>query len=836
MASYDTLKGSVQQVIKQNGQNEITGELLQQTLLAMINSLGAQFQFAGVATPSMDPGTPDQNVIYLAGPGTYPNFGTLIVPDGYIGVLSYNGTWELGTIAAPTIVITQILDGIVQLYDGETPIYPRTRSEAVFFGNDYTDTVKKVDVVVNPNTGKKELQIGNIAKLTVDKAPEFGSENLIESDGVAAGLQEIYNTIGILDISSFGAVTEYVNQTTWLIGNNSYKGIFIPCRAGSKFKITANSNYLTYAAFIKSKGATNGESVQFANGASRVEITRGTSEILVATTNTNYLWISTLRGGDNVMPANVEVLGIVQEIGNLSDLSTTEKSSIVSAINEVNESVAGMQDDVNSIVNAFGFPVDISTYPREQANITNAGLWKTDTSYYKAFFIPVNGAHSISIIANTQYGTTYAFVKKKPTANNEQVDFATGETKRTLPAYVPTITVLSIPSDAKFLWVLVYEGANVPPEYINVNGYTAEIQTLQEEAAEAEKDKFRYKIVHFFGDSYCAAQGEHPKIYGWPYRFKALHLLSTVQTVAGGYSLIGSLKALILSDVETYKYKKSSLSYTFDNSQSVLFVKSVVTDSTSLERIKIALKPNAGIVALFVDEYNPTTHKSYERGAVFNMDVSQSGVNYSILDISFDKITVKEPGNVLAIRSGGNNIAYVSDTNTFVDEGNVQHNGTPLLQCFLTLMDYLILEGTENDYGSTIGTYDPDDYSDAYLNALDESTFYGALERVISTACLKLPTTKIGWLITPNEKFSSPNYVEAVKNICDKYGIPYLDMTQACGRILNGATGFADVNLFTNFNREYYSVNMATGELDNHYGSLGYRLMYDYIDNFISRI
>lgn len=98
MANYATLKSAIQQVVKTNGNNEITGALLQQTLFAMVNSLGADYQFAGIALPKTNPGTPDQNVAYLAGPGTYTNFNSLIVPDGNIGVLRYNGSWTLQTV------------------------------------------------------------------------------------------------------------------------------------------------------------------------------------------------------------------------------------------------------------------------------------------------------------------------------------------------------------------------------------------------------------------------------------------------------------------------------------------------------------------------------------------------------------------------------------------------------------------------------------------------------------------------------------------------------------------------------------------------------------------
>lgn len=95
MANYANLKSAIQQVIKTNGNNEITGALLQQTLFAMVNSLGAGYQYAGVATPDTNPGTPDQNVFYLASTaGTYANFGSQTLLDGQVAILKYNGSWS----------------------------------------------------------------------------------------------------------------------------------------------------------------------------------------------------------------------------------------------------------------------------------------------------------------------------------------------------------------------------------------------------------------------------------------------------------------------------------------------------------------------------------------------------------------------------------------------------------------------------------------------------------------------------------------------------------------------------------------------------------------------
>ena len=60
MGNYEELKASVASVIKMNGNQEITGAILQNALLSIISAVGANSTFAGIATPNTNPGTPDQ--------------------------------------------------------------------------------------------------------------------------------------------------------------------------------------------------------------------------------------------------------------------------------------------------------------------------------------------------------------------------------------------------------------------------------------------------------------------------------------------------------------------------------------------------------------------------------------------------------------------------------------------------------------------------------------------------------------------------------------------------------------------------------------------------------
>ena len=99
MSNYSALKTAIQQAVYTNGNNEITGAGLQAVLLQIVNTVGDGYVFKGVATAGTAPGTPDQNVFYLAPGGTYTNFGSsFTVNDGELGVISYNGSWAFSSI------------------------------------------------------------------------------------------------------------------------------------------------------------------------------------------------------------------------------------------------------------------------------------------------------------------------------------------------------------------------------------------------------------------------------------------------------------------------------------------------------------------------------------------------------------------------------------------------------------------------------------------------------------------------------------------------------------------------------------------------------------------
>ena len=96
MANWSVLKTAVANIINTNGNQAITGQLLQNVLNNIITNVGENSTFAGVATLATNPGAPDGPVFYLATTaGVYANFNGLEVLEGEAVILLWNnGTWS----------------------------------------------------------------------------------------------------------------------------------------------------------------------------------------------------------------------------------------------------------------------------------------------------------------------------------------------------------------------------------------------------------------------------------------------------------------------------------------------------------------------------------------------------------------------------------------------------------------------------------------------------------------------------------------------------------------------------------------------------------------------
>ena len=201
MGNFDSLKTAIVEVIKQNGNEEITGDVLQFVLLEMVSGLGAGYRFLGTCTPSTEPQEPDGAAFYVGGAGEYLNFGGVNVGAGYICFFKWDGSaWSGSPLKVTQPIDTEVTQG------GENPVKGGAIYDAI---KDLSDEImaelgQKVDKVEGKGlseadfTNSEKLKLNNLPtaagltdlldfkqdRLDFDNEPEEGSINPVTSNGI----------------------------------------------------------------------------------------------------------------------------------------------------------------------------------------------------------------------------------------------------------------------------------------------------------------------------------------------------------------------------------------------------------------------------------------------------------------------------------------------------------------------------------------------------------------------------------------------------------------------------------------------------------------------------
>ena len=210
MAKWSDLKAAIADIIKTNGNQEITGQVLRNVLNNIVSSVGENASFVDVATPTTNPGTPDGNVFYIAyTAGNYVNFqskaGNLTVNPGELAIL-YNETtnWSKSVIGMSS-------DGVIALTNITNQINATGRYE-------YTDT----GIVRGSDAGSQKvhtfLVAGQLYKFTLTPIGGNAPVNIkgIKADGT-------FDTIGSMTSTPAGT-TKTVTPTENYYGFTIFYG------------------------------------------------------------------------------------------------------------------------------------------------------------------------------------------------------------------------------------------------------------------------------------------------------------------------------------------------------------------------------------------------------------------------------------------------------------------------------------------------------------------------------------------------------------------------------------------------------------------------------------
>ena len=210
MGNYTELKAAIAAVIKTNGNNEITGGIMQNVLKTIVSTVGANRTFVGIANADTNPGLPDGNVFYIAyTAGNYVNFqsdaGNLTVNPGELAIL-YNETTNWGKS-----VIGMSSDGVIAFANITNQINATGRYA-------YTDT----GIVRGSNAGSQKVRTFLVAgqpyQFTLTPVGGNAPVNIqgIKADGT-------FDIIGSMTLTPDGA-TKIVTPTENYYGFTIYYG------------------------------------------------------------------------------------------------------------------------------------------------------------------------------------------------------------------------------------------------------------------------------------------------------------------------------------------------------------------------------------------------------------------------------------------------------------------------------------------------------------------------------------------------------------------------------------------------------------------------------------
>lgn len=323
MANWTTLKTAIANVIKTNGNQEITGRLLQNVLNNMVSSVGENATFVGIATPTTNPGVPDGPVFYIATTvGVYANFDGIELKSGEAVILQWNGgAWKkkITRLATEQEIIYDVSarnGGVVfkslsALFNSPNlgaliPASVRHGGMSIRFiqGSEQSSDNNYVQARLIAQSFTT-----NITKWqSVDEEPKVGSHNLVESGGVLIKNNVLHYTSPI-DSAIWGDKLDISNIPNGTIIYFTIKHTY-PVNTGS-------------AGFgIYSYNATTLSSTKLAS------LTVGTISQIVKTDSisTIYLYIApTSQAGDVALFMGVDKELLIENVVELYSLSSLTK-------------------------------------------------------------------------------------------------------------------------------------------------------------------------------------------------------------------------------------------------------------------------------------------------------------------------------------------------------------------------------------------------------------------------------------------------------------------------------------------------------------------------------
>lgn len=876
MSKWSDLKAAIANVIKTNGTQAITGDVLQSVLNNIVSSLGENYQFAGIATTSTNPGTPDGNIFYIAGEGTYTNFSNITIDVGQLGVLRWNGSWSKQTLEIGTGGGNMILEWNTDVATTRKQVLSKYRKSLLqisykngdgsvineqYVGTSITDSewvkdsnwekipnqvqiseinyVLDVQDVNNEQTFTTDVQIQTYEQL--DKEIPAGTEVEVElltnntGQSVTLNLAELNNGVNRTDVnigSEIGAKVKF---------NTKYKAVY------GRIRTSSSSSDNTKSAVIR---WIEKKSVRLENIESDIQNLNNQTETLKSNVAQNDANIKELQS--KAIDEVAEALWSNNQVPTYLDESTLDDLSVGSSYGYYLTPKRG-------VTKITDLTIRFNRIPNGNVKVVALNLDSKLKVELDSFLIESEGVFSKHYDNPLVCDEGYEIWIYAPqnTSNlpcicsyslEEANFFSNGETLDNL--YERKNTAI----------LIIYKNQTTVSEYIN-----AEIENVKKENGNAiedvkkntsknesdillrQIDKYANKTIAYAGDSYSNGANSTSttrKGNTYPYEFSLIHPQANVDysKCVSGTKITGAIRVMVDELIENYSIKKSERDYEWTTiDDDIKICDGVVTEFEEIDfiRFKFKYKDGKTKASFIIASYNSetkklTTLKKFE--AISKGAFPPASDDTTVWQLGFEGGIKALDGEVLAIyipteyTTYGGDICYLEDSSkTFIDINGNTIQGKPMVECYKNSLDYLILEGGLNDLYTSTPIGEMSDAEDFDFVDFDTSTFYGSLEYIIRNATVKLWQTKVGFIIMPQMGQGNwQNYIDAIIAVCNKWGVPYLNLHEYFYARLEKQKD-------QQWSKDFWTLN-TDGTFNMHPGTWGYRWMNNVIFDFIDSL
>lgn len=373
MGIYEDLKAAIADVITTNGNNEITGAILNDVLQNIVSSIGEHATFAGIATPDVQPGTVDQNVFYLATiAGTYIYFDEIVVNSGEVAILTNKtGSWKkkfsgLATQEKLTELEKKVSNIIIDSEMSDTS--ENAVSNKVIKA--YVDRVKGyIDDILGKNVTDAIDNINEILAFL---------STISDKDTLAGIFEELKQYIDSADNSVKQHIDDVVRTLAAVAKSGSYNDLIdkpiIPAAVTestiSEWGFTKNTGTIKG---IIMNGVLQKESDGNVNLGTVITDISGKQEKLISGTN-----IKTLNGISLLGSGNIQIGGSISRVEMTSEIASIKANEfyVWQMVNSLNITlISGSEKVMNRYIFQFRNPKETTTLLTLPDDIT----WSTDT-------------------------------------------------------------------------------------------------------------------------------------------------------------------------------------------------------------------------------------------------------------------------------------------------------------------------------------------------------------------------------------------------------------------------------------------------------------------------